>query len=484
MAKKEEAKVEPARPRPVDAKFTRGSTLRHVAVMTATGSLGLVAIFIVDALNLFYISLLGVQELAAAIGFAGTLMFFTVSVSIGFTIATSAMVARALGQGDRSRTARAAGSALLCMVAINGLIALLAWPFIPVFTRWLGAEGETARLTVIFLQIVIPSTPIIALGMGTSGILRGIGDARRAMYVTLSGGIAAAILDPILIFGLDLGLIGAAIATVLSRFVLVVVGLHGVLRVHRMFALPAVADFLAESRPFFAIGIPAVMTQLATPVGNAYVTHAIAAFGDDAVVGWAIIGRLVPVAFGTIFALTGAVGPIIGQNYGARLHDRLYLTLRDSLFVTMALVLTSWALLALFADGIADLFGARGDARDLVIFFCLFVAGSFIFNGAIFVANAVFNNLGYPTYSTLFNWGRATLGTVPFVWLAGRWYGAEGVIAGWGLGAILFGIFSVMVAFRIIRSIGERPPPDDQILPGPPAAAHSSFTTGKASTAG
>src|SRR5690606_32386129 len=319
------------------AKFVTGSTMRHVAVMTATGSVGLVAIFVVDALNLFYISMLGVQELAAAIGFAGTLMFFTVSVSIGFTISTSAVVARALGQGDRERAARAAGTSLIHMVAINGIIAALCFPFIPTFTGWLGAEGETARLTVVFLQIVIPSTPIIALGMGASGILRGIGDARRAMYVTLAGGVAAAILDPILIFGFDLGLVGAAVATVLSRLFLVAVGLHGVWRVHGLLALPALPQLLAESRPFFAIGIPAVMTQLATPIGNAYVTHSVAGFGDDAVAGWAIIGRLVPVAFGTIFALSGAVGPIIGQNYGARLYDRLYLTLRDSLIVTMAL---------------------------------------------------------------------------------------------------------------------------------------------------
>ncbi|MEP6435908.1 MAG: MATE family efflux transporter, partial [Nitratireductor sp.] len=99
-------------PPPAQAKFTTGSTMRHVVVMTATGSVGLVSIFLVDALNLFYISLLGVQELAAAIGFASTLMFFTVSVGIGLTIATSALVSRALGRGSRDDAAAAGGAAL------------------------------------------------------------------------------------------------------------------------------------------------------------------------------------------------------------------------------------------------------------------------------------------------------------------------------------------------------------------------------------
>ncbi len=84
------------------AKFVTGSTMRHVIVMTATGSIGLVSVFIVDALNLFYISLLGQQELAAAIGYAGTLMFFSISVSIGLSISATAITSRAIGAGRRT----------------------------------------------------------------------------------------------------------------------------------------------------------------------------------------------------------------------------------------------------------------------------------------------------------------------------------------------------------------------------------------------
>lgn len=466
------------------AKFTTGSTMRHVVVMTATGSLGLIAIFLVDALNLFYISLLGVQELAAAIGFAATLMFFTLSVAIGLTIATSALVSRALGRGDRELAAQTGGAAILFVLLTNGLLAAIIWPFIDELVHLIGATGETADLATHFMQIVVPSAPLVAIGMCATGILRGVGDARRAMYVTLAGGFAAAILDPILIFGLELGLTGAAIATVLSRLALVIVGFHGALYVHRLVKLPDAKHLASLAKPFFAIGVPAVVTQLATPVGNAYVTVEIARFGDEAVAGWAIIGRLIPVAFGTIFALSGAVGPILGQNYGAKQYDRLYNVLRDSLVLTMIYVIVVWALLALFADNIAGLFGATGNAYELVVFFCVFAAGSFLFNGALFVSNAVFNNLGYPTYSTIFNWGRSTLGVIPFVWVGATLYGAKGVIAGWGLGAVLFGIVSVIVCFRVIRRIGDRPPPDEDQLPGPPPTANSPFSTSKAATAG
>lgn len=464
------------------AKFTTGSTMRHVITMTATGSVGLIAIFVVDALNLFYISLLGVKELAAAIGFASTLLFFTVSVSIGFTIACGALVARCLGRGDRDEAARMGGASLVFMGLTTGAIAIAVWPFLHVLLSLLGAKGETLELATRFLRIVMPSMPVMALGMCTTGILRGVGDARRAMYVTLGAGIAAAILDPLLIFGLDLGLDGAAISTVLSRCVMLAIGLHGAQVVHRLVRMPDLGRLKAAARPFFAIGVPAVLTQVATPVGNAYVTVEMAAFGDEAVAGWAIVGRLVPVAFGVIFALSGSVGPILGQNYGARKYDRLVTTMRDSLLFTVVYVLAVWALLALFSGQIAALFGATGIARELIVFFCLFAAGSFLFNGAIFVASAAFNNLGYPTYSTFFNWGRSTLGVIPFVWAGAQLYGAKGVIAGWGLGAVVFGILSVIVCFRVVRNIAANPPETKEPPPAPPPSAQSPFTTGKAAT--
>ena len=235
-------------------------------------------------------------------------------------------------------------------------------------------------------------------------------------------------------------------------------------------------------RPFFAIGLPAMLTQVATPVGNAFVTIEIAAYGDQAVAGWAIIGRLVPVAFGVLFALSGAVGPILGQNYGARKFDRLTSTMRDSLVFTIGYVLVVWALLAIFANPIASIFGAVGVARDLILFFCWFAAGSFLFNGAIFVSSAAFNNLGFPTYSTVFNWGRSTLGVIPFVWVGAHYWGAIGVIAGWGLGAVVFGVVSMLVCFRVVREIASKPTHQGEPMPTPPPAANSPFSTGKAST--
>jgi putative MATE family efflux protein len=467
---------------PQAARFVTGSTLRHVMVMTATSSVGLMSVFLVDALNLLYISMLGHKELAAAIGYSGTLMFFVTSFAIGLTIATTAQVSRALGRGETQEAARLGGAGLILMgmvmIAITALMFMFARPLLGL----LGAQGETLDIAVRFMLMVLPSMPLMAIGMSAAGLLRAKGDAKRSMYVTLLAALATAILDPVFIFLLDLRMDGAAIVTNISRLVLFGVGIYGAGKIHRLIAIPSLAVLRIAARPYFAIGIPAVMTQLATPVGNAWVTREIASFGDEAVAGWAIVGRLTPVAFGAIFALSGAVGPILGQNFGARRFDRIESTMRDSFKVVVIYTLVVWALLALFRNQISDLFGAQGTTRDFINFFCLYVAGSFLFNGMLFVANAAFNNLGYPLYSTLSNWGRSTLGVIPFVSLGAAWYGANGAMAGSGLGAAVFGLGAVIVCFRVLGGLEARNPPE--ITVDPPASAQSPFSTGKAATLG
>jgi putative MATE family efflux protein len=466
------------------AKFTVGSTMRHVLVMTATASVGLLAVFLVDMLNLFYISLLGIQELAAAVGFASTLMFFTLSISIGLTIPSAALVGRCLGRGNRQEAAEMGGAAMVFMAVATIVTSAAILPFLEPLLSLLGARGETLELARRFLLIVIPSTPLMALGMCATGILRGAGDARRAMYVTLFSAVATAILDPILIFALDLGLDGAAISTVLSRVVMLVTGWYGTRVVHNLLAFPTRARLRAAAKPFFDIGLPAVLTQLATPVGNAYLMGALAQFGDDAVAGMAVIGRLVPVCFVALFACSGAVGPILAQNLGARKYDRLRSTMRDSLVFVGVYALIVWALMALFAHQIADIFGASDLAREVIVFFCYVVAGRFLFEGAIFIASAAFNNLGKPGYSTILNWARSTLGVIPFVSIGAAWYGAEGALAGSGLGVVLFGIVALLWSYRVVSRVvaGGEAELEAETLPSPPPSAQSPFSTGKAAT--
>ena len=445
------------------ARFVEGPILRHVVVMAATGSVGLMAIFVVDLANLFYISRLGEQELAAAIGFASALLFFTTSVALGIAIAATALVSRALGAGRRDDARRMASASLVYMGLAGALLGFGGLPFLDPLLRLVGAGGRTHELAWGYLAILLPSTPILGLGMCLSGLLRSVGDARRSMYVTLAGAVATALLDPIFIFGLHLGVQGAAIVGCISRLVLLAVGLHGAHVVHRLLGRLDLPRFGPDARTISGIALPAILTNVATPIASAYVTAQMARFGDAAVAGQAIVDRIVPVAFGAVFALSGSVAPIVGQNFGARRFDRVWWTIAESLRVVTVYVLLMWGVLFLLQDALVRLFAAQGLAADLVRLFCTWLGVGFLFTGALFVANAAFNNLGFPLLSTLFNWGRATLGTIPFATAGAALAGAQGVAVGYALGSVVFGVVGVAAAFwvtaRLDRVAGEPPPP-------------------------
>jgi putative MATE family efflux protein len=435
------------------AVFTQGSTLRHVVLMTSASTVGLVAMFTVDLVDMYFLSLLGEQELVAAVGYGGTLLFFLMAVSIGLQISMGALVSRAEGSHQRELAGRYCSNILIVSALISGVITVLAVVYLQDLLSFLGARGKTLEYAFSYSRIIIPASPILAVGMCAANATRSLGDARRSMYATLGGSAVNAILDPILIFGLGWGIEGAAAASVCSRFTVMVIAFHAIFKVHRL-PRPTSLRELREDFPSIAsVAGPAILTNLATPIGGSFVLRTMSQFGDSAVAGVAIMGRITPVAFAAIFALSGAIGPIVGQNAGAGHFHRVRQALLDALMCNLAYVLMIWLLLWLSADAIVGVFSASGPAEELIRFAVTWLPGAFAFNGMLFVANASFNNLHRAHLATAFNFSRALLGTLPCVWLGARWYGAPGVIAGEAVGAVVFGSLAFLAVLLQIREL-------------------------------
>lgn len=432
------------------AVFTTGSTMRHVVAMTSASAAGLLAMFGVDMVDMYFLTLLGEQELAAAVGYAGTLLFFLVSVSIGLQIALGALVARSEGAHRRDLARRYCTSSLLFNALVSILISAVAWFNLRALLELLGASGQTLDYAVSYGGIVLPNMPILVLGMSMAAGVRAVGDARRSMWATVMGSLVNAALDPLFIFTLGWGLEGAALASVVARMVVLVLAWHAVAVVHKLPCRISWGEFLADMKPILTIAGPAVLTNLATPIGSSFVLRTMSQFGDSAVAGAAIMGRITPVAFAAIFALSGAVGPIVGQNAGAGLYDRVRSTLRNAIVFNVVYVAVVWLLLWLCADAIVRAFSASEQAAELIIFYTHFLVGAFLFNGTLFVANASFNNLHHPHWATCFNFGKVMLGTIPAVYLGAQWYGARGVMAGEALGSVVFGLLAMVGAFVLV----------------------------------
>lgn len=429
------------------AVFTRGSPTRHILVMTSASAVGLLTLFTVDLVDMYFLSLLGQEELAAAIGFSGTLLYFLTAVSIGLQIAMGALVSRAEGAHDRTRAGEYCSHVMVFSGIVATAISIPAWIYLEELLGFLGATGTTLELAYSYSSILLPATPLLAVGMGAASALRAVGDARRSMYSTLGGALANAALDPLFIFGFGWGIDGAAAASVAARVVLLWVACHALFSVH---GLPRPFHWSGLRRDLPAIlpvAGPALLTNLATPIGASYVLKTMATFGDGAVAGAAILGRITPVAFAALFSLSSAIGPIVGQNAGAGLYHRVRQCLWSALRLNIAYSLVVWLLLFLLTDSIVAAFDATGDAAELIRFYTHWLVGGFMFNGMLFTANAIFNNLHRAYLATLFNFSRMLFGTIPLVYLFSRWLGAPGVLTGELAGALVFGSLAYIFAF-------------------------------------
>jgi len=438
---------------PPKAVFTEKSTLHHVVVMSATGALGLISMFMVDLIDIFFLSMLDQKEIIAAVGFASSIMFFMISLALAVSISGVALISKAIGLGDKELAKRRAINVLVFGTLLSFFIVWLIAPKIPHLLLFLGAAGRTLDLATSYLQITILGLPAIMIGMVGAGIMRAVGDAKRAMYATFITGVVNAILDPIFIFVFDLGLDGAAIASLIARFSTLIIVYYGVVRIHKMLGQFDWLYFYQDLRSLLKIALPTMLANMSSPLANAIVTEHIAEFGDDAVAAYAIIGRVIPVVFAGLFALSAAVGPILGQNYGAGNFVRMQQTITSAILYSLVYsLLVCWGLYSV-QFWFVELFNATQKTAILIHFFSTYITFSFFFQSLLFIAIAAFNNLGSPKTSAWLNFGRATVGTWPLIVIFGWLFDAEGIFIGQALGSIIFGCIGLILAKRHIKRL-------------------------------
>lgn len=438
---------------PSQAVFTQGPVLRHVLVMSSTSTIGLMSLFIVDLLNMYFLSLLGEPEIVAAVGFSSALLFLLFSMCIGIQIAMGALVARAEGSLNRDLAGRYCTNVWIFSTSIVFVLAIIIWFSLPALLHLLGARDQVLAYALSYSHIMLPSIILVAISMCGGAALRAIGDARRSMFCTLAGGGVNAVLDPIFIFGFGWGIEGAAVASVLARFTVLAMTLHALFSHHHLPKKTSLAFFIKDLPNIAKVALPAMLTNLMTPLGGAFVLTLVAVYGADAVAAYAVLARIIPVAFAGIFSLSGAIGPIVGQNAGALHFDRVTEALIKSAWVIAAYVLVVWLLLYLLAPVIIHVFSIQGAGVLVFEIYTSYLVGFFFFAGLLFIANAAFNNLQRAHWAMGFNFCRTFLGTIPLAYLLSQEFGLKGLMFGDVSGAILFGCVGFVLALALVARL-------------------------------
>ncbi|WP_122867598.1 MATE family efflux transporter [Pseudomonas viridiflava] len=433
------------------AIFTEGPVSRHVMGTASTSGLSLFAVFLVDILTLVYVSMLHDPVLLAAVGIAKVMMFINMSLASGFIIAATAVLSARIGHRVTKSVTRLCASLMLMILVVSGFAAVLQLVLMVPITHWLGAEAAVYEAARGFIWLALPATVLQAVMQMAAQMLRTAGDNHRALGVVLSGAATLAVADPFFIFGLGLGLEGAGLAFALSGCVSACLGVYWVRkRIGLTFSrnLKLLRNHAGRT---FKLALPAMAANLATPVGLAYLVASLSAFGTSALAAMSVMDRVLQFSYCAFFALPGALAPILGQNIGAQRDDRV----RQAIVFTRRLVvgygLAVWLVLLVFSGTIADIYQLEGEVRTVFLNYCRLGGGLWVIIGLDFVAIAVFMTMNRSWLVAVFAWLRATLGTVPFVYVGAHWFGGSGAVPSMFAGNAMIASISIFVASLIAK---------------------------------
>jgi Na+-driven multidrug efflux pump len=439
------------------ARFTTGSVGAHIVAMATASGVGLLAVFLVDILTLLYVSLLHDQTLLAAVGLAKTLLFINSAFTSGMVIAAGVLLSERTGRHAGRRWGQLVSHLLVLGLVIAGAVAALEVAGLAPLSRWLGADAPAYQAARPFLWIALPASVLMAAMQMCAQMLKAQGHIRPALTVLLSGAASLALADPVLIFSCGLGLQGAALSYLLSAGVSLGVGLWLVKRHIGLAARVRPRLLRLHAGRTLRLALPAMLANLAMPVGIVYLTLTLASQGTSALAGMAVIDRVLQLAYCMFFALPGALVPVLAQNLGAGLDARVRATLSAARWLVTLYGVAVWLLLIVCGPHLADYFELRDLGRELFLAFCQWGGGAWILFGLDFVAQAVFFTLGRAWWVAGFGWLRGTLGSLPFIYLGSRGFGANGALLGMWCGNALVATLAIWAAAHHARGfLGER----------------------------
>jgi len=352
-----------------------------------------------NLVDTYWLGKIGKVAVAApTVGFP--VVFMLISLGFGFSIAGVSLVSQHTGAGSSENADKAAGQVIAFMLVSSILLSALGYVIAPGLLKTLmGVPEDVFPKALVYIRIIFSGLPLMFIFFAFRSLIRGIGDMVTPMLVTGSSVIANMFLDPVLIFGMgglpEMGVAGAAVATVLSRGVASLVAIYllfsGRLGINLNFRYLILK--LRWVKQILKIGLPSAIGQAGTAVGFVLLMGLVSRLGVVVVSAYGIGQRIIGLLNIAIWGLASPLTTMIGQNIGAENEDRASLTAKKAFYLSFS-VLMGLALLVfllrrpLFRIFIDDLAVVDAGARFITIFiwsipfFGVFVLTSSVFRGS------------------------------------------------------------------------------------------------------
>ena len=403
--------------------LTTGSVTRHLLHMSAFMAVSMVAQTLYLLADLFWVGRLG-KEAIAAVGVAGNLTMIVLALTQMLGVGTTALIAQAAGRKDQARAELVLNQSCMMSILIAVALGIVGFLGMDAYANSLSADGRTAELAKAYLCWFLPALllqfPLVSMGSA----LRATGIIQAPVVFQVLSVVLNMLLAPFFIFGIGpwpkLGVTGAALATFVSVIVgnlLVIFYFEKKYRYLRFrFGLLRPQTKIWSS--MLRIGVPAGAEFLLLFVYILIVYAIIRGFGPAAQAGFGVGVRVMQALFLPVVALSFAVSPVVGQNFGGRRADRvrqsIYSALSMATLMMLVLALITWAMPGLMIRVFSN------DARVIAFGsdYLRIVAFNFIAAGVVFTSSSMFQGLGNTVPPLLSSASRLILFALPAAFVA------------------------------------------------------------------
>lgn len=434
----------------VDALRGRGGDLNqlslgHAIVLLAVPMVLEMAMESVFAVvDIFFVSRLG-AEAVAAVGLTESMMAIVYTVAMGLSIGVTATVARRVGEGDPERAGVATGQAILLGIGLAAVMGAVGVWTAPDLLRLMGAEEAVVAVGVGYTRLLLGANGVVLLLFLLNAAFRGAGDAAIAMRVLWIGNGLNIVLDPLLIFGIgpfpEMGVTGAALATVLGRGTAVCVQVAVLFRLGDRLRLAAHhlrprVEVMMRLVRLSATGTFQVFVSTASWIG---LVRVIAGFGSEALAGYTVAIRIVIFALLPAWGLANATATLVGQGLGAGKPERAERAVWLAGLMNFGFLGSVGLFFLAFAPWVVGLFGVDPETARHAEYGLRIIAAGFFFYGWEMVLTQAFNGAGDAWTPTWLNVGCFWALEIPLAWVLAY-------KAGWGPNGVYV---AITVAFSL-----------------------------------
>ena len=438
------------------ANLTEGAVGPLLIRLTLPMVFGIVSMGLYNIVDTFFVGQLGKEQLAA-LAFTFPVVMVVQSLALGIGMGSSALISRALGEGNLFAVRRYATDSLTLGLLIVALCAGAGILTIDPLFRLLGARGAVLGYIREYMRIWYPGVLFVVVPMIGNNAIRATGDTRTPGTVMVIGALTNAMLDPLLIFGLGpfpaFGITGAAVATLLGRSVTFTVALY--VLIHRenllIFRPPSLSTLLDSWREILHIGIPNAGAKMIVPLGAGVVTRVLAGLGPAVVAGYGVATRVEFFSLSVVNALASVVGPFIGQNIGAGRAERVKEGFRIAELFCLVIGFFLFLLFLFAAPLVAGLFNSDSTVVATTSRYLRIVSLSYGLQGFYVIVVAGLNVLKRPLKAATLSLMQMFAFTIPFSLLGSHLFGLSGIFGGILLSYTLTGLLSRRILMGELR---------------------------------